>query len=77
MPYRNVSELPAAVRQHLPLHAQRIYLSAFNNAWEEYSDRKKRRADASREETAHKVAWGAVERAYEKGKGGRWRRKTA
>ena len=74
MPYRNTSELPRSVRQHLPAHAQDIYLKAFNSAWKQYSDRNKRRGAASREETAHKVAWGAVERVYEKGEDGRWRK---
>ena len=71
MPYSNVSDLPEGVRDNLPVHAQEIYLSAFNNAWEQYSDPEKRRGDASREETAHKVAWGAVERQYEKTDDGR------
>jgi cation transport regulator len=75
MPYTKVSELPRAVRQHLPRHAQEIYLSAFNNAWKQYSDPRKRRDRASREETAHKVAWAAVERVYEKAADGRWQRK--
>ena len=76
MPYKNVSELPTAVRRHLPMHGQRIYLSAFNNAWAQYSDRKKRRGGVSREETAHKVAWSAVERVYEKGEGGAWKKRS-
>lgn len=76
MPYANVNDLPRAVRQHLPAHAQEIYLSAFNNAWEQYSDRTRRRGGASREETAHKVAWSAVEHQYEKGQDGRWRKKA-
>lgn len=75
MPYRNVSGLPPAVRQHLPLRAQGIYVSAFNNAWRQYADRKKRRAAASREETAHKVARSAVERVYEKKEDGTWRKR--
>lgn len=76
MPYRNVSELPANVREHLPAHAQEIYLSAFNNAWVQYADSRKRRGRASREETAHKVAWAAVERVYGKDDAGQWRCKT-
>jgi cation transport regulator len=75
MPYKNESELPAAVRHHLPIHAQKIYLSAFNNAWEQYANRKKRRGTASREETAHKVAWSAVERVYQKREDGLWRKR--
>jgi len=76
MPYRNRSELPGAVREHLPAHAQDIYAKAFNSAWEQYADPRKRREKGSREETAHRVAWAAVEKVYQKDASGRWRRKT-
>jgi cation transport regulator len=75
MPYKNLSELPRTIRGHLPRHAQTIYLKAFNNAWIQYAEPRKRRNHASREETAHKVAWGAVERLYEKRDDGRWYKK--
>lgn len=74
MPYDTISDLPDNVKDNLPKHAQEIYLSAFNNAWEEYSDSDDRRGDSSREETAHKVAWSAVKQKYEK-RGDKWRRK--
>ena len=32
MPYTSVEDLPQPVRAYLPLHAQEIYLAAFNNA---------------------------------------------
>lgn len=60
MPYADISDLPASVRNHLPTHAQEIYLAAFNNAWDEYAQR------ADREIVAHKVAWAAVKKQYEK-----------
>ena len=75
MPYKSESELPPSIREHLPRHAQQIYRKAFNSAWHQYADPKKRRGHDSREETAHKVAWGAVERVYTKDPAGRWRRK--
>jgi len=68
MPYRETFDLPASVRNHLPPHAQEIYLAAFNNAWEEYAARE------DREVVAHKVAWAAVKHAYIKIDGG-WVRK--
>ena len=52
----------------LPKHAKDIYLAAFENAWKQYKDPKKRRAGADREETAHKVAWAAVKEDYKKKK---------
>jgi cation transport regulator len=75
MPYDRRSDLPESVRDHLPPHAQDIYKEAFNSAWKEYSDPDDRRGDASREETAHRVAWSAVKQQYEKGDDGDWHRK--
>jgi cation transport regulator len=66
MPYGKVSELPDSVKNHLPAHAQQIYLEAFNDAWDEYDQPGERRGDASLEETAHKVAWTAVKKKYRK-----------
>jgi cation transport regulator len=67
MPYASVKDLPASVHHHLPAHAQEIYRSAFNNAWVEYEDR----GSAQREQLAHRVAWAAVKRKYEKA-GNQW-----
>ena len=72
MPYQTLSQLPDAVRDHLPKHAQEIYKEAFNHAWEEYADPDKRRGDESREEVARKVAWAAVKQGYVKGEDDRW-----
>lgn len=60
MPYRRNEDLPSRVREHLPAHAQDIYREAFNHAWVGYRD------DPRHEEIAHRVAWAAVKRAYNK-----------
>lgn len=75
MPYQKLNELPETVKEHLPKHAQEIYLAAYNSAWDEYRDPQDRRADASQEETAHRVAWAAVKQKYEK-QDDRWVAKT-
>ena len=67
MPYTLVDDLPEPIRAHLPLHAQEIYLAAFNNAWTEYQAQ----GPDQRERTAHRVAWAAVKRKYERF-GDRW-----
>jgi cation transport regulator len=68
MPYRQLSDLPDSVRDHLPEHAQEIYRAAFNSAWEEYEHE---------EERAHRVAWAAVKHEYEKDEAsGKWKPKT-
>jgi cation transport regulator len=74
MPYDRNADLPDSVRDNLPEHAQTIYREAFNSAFEEYKPARDRRGDASREETAHKVAWSAVKQKYEK-RGDRWQAK--
>ena len=66
MPYRTIAELPEPVKKSLPDHAKEIYKDAYNHAWEEYSDPAKRRKGASQEKTAHRVAWAAVKKVYEK-----------
>ena len=69
MPYKDINDLPQAVRDHLPEHGQEIYRAAFNSAWDEYSH------DEAR---AHRVAWAAVEQDYEKAeKSGQWKPKKA
>lgn len=65
MPYKDLNDLPQNVRGHLPEHAQEIYQKAFNNAWHEY---------AQDEERAHRVAWGAVKKKYQKDESdGQWK----
>jgi cation transport regulator len=53
------------VRRHLPEHAQDIYRGAFNAAWVQH------RGDPRLEEVAHRIAWAAVKRRYEK-RGDSW-----
>lgn len=60
MPYHANSDLPPALRQHLPDHAQDIYREAFNHAWTDYA------GEGRQEEAAHRIAWAAVKRSYVK-----------
>ncbi len=63
MPYEELSDLPESVRSHLPKHAQEIYRAAYNSAQDQYGE----------ESRAHRVAWSAVEKKYEKDeKSGDW-----
>jgi cation transport regulator len=62
MPYKTLNDLPDAVKDNLPHHAQEIFKEAFNSASEEYKE----------EETAFKVAWSAVKNKYEKDGDGNW-----
>jgi cation transport regulator len=69
MPYRTNAELPEGVSRHLPEHAQDIYRAAFNHAFADHA------GDPRQEEAAHRIAWAAVKRSYEK-VGDRWRAKA-
>jgi cation transport regulator len=60
MPYETNEDLPAAIRGHLPEHAQDIFRAAFNHAFESH------RGDPRQEEIAHRIAWSAVKRQYQK-----------
>lgn len=74
MPYASNDQLPPGVRHKLPVEAQNIYREAFNHAWEFYKNPDKRHAGHSHEETAHSVAWSAVEKKYKKDQHGEWSR---
>ena len=72
MPYKKTSELPDRVKDNLPAHAQEIFMEAYNSAYEHYKDAEDREGDASREETAYKVAWSAVKNKYHKNDDDKW-----
>jgi cation transport regulator len=60
MPYATNADLPPSVGNHLPAHAQDIYREAFNHAFAAHA------GDPRQEEAAHRIAWAAVKRSYEK-----------
>ena len=62
MPYKSTDELPLPIREHLPRHAQDIWMKAFNNAHQQYGE----------ESRAARVAWAAVKSEYHKSPQGRW-----
>ena len=74
MSYKRVSELPNNANNNLSEHAQEIYLTAFNNAWDEYKNPGDRQGSDHRETVAHKVAWSTVKQSDQK-RDGRWVRK--
>ena len=62
MPYKKIEDLQANIKDHLPKHAQEIYLKTFNNAYERYDD----------EQIVIKIAWSAVKKSYCKNSEGKW-----
>lgn len=71
MPYTSNQDLPSAVRNQLPDHAQDIFRAAFNNAFKSHA------GDKRQEEIAFRTAWAAVKRVYVKGPSGWIERKTS
>ena len=59
MPDLSTFGLPPAVRR-LPPHAQEVFLSVFNTAWESYA----KRGPQQQEEIAFRVGCGAVKKYY-------------
>lgn len=72
MPYTRKRQLPKQAKNVLPSKAQDIFKEAYNNAFDRYKTKSKRRGDESQEEAASKVAWSAVKKKYKKGDDGRW-----
>jgi cation transport regulator len=70
MPYAKISDLPESSKAICHL----THKLAFNHAYEEYKDLDKRQDHSSREEIAHRIAWNAVKKEYEKD-GEHWKRK--
>lgn len=64
MPYRTNADMPLSVRGRLPAHALDIYREAFNHAFAAHA------GDPRRDEIAHRIAWAAVKRGFEKSKRG-------
>jgi cation transport regulator len=69
MPYAANEDLPLKIRRHLPDHAQDIFRAAFNHAYDAHA------GDPRQEEIAHRIAWAAVKRSYEK-RGNDWLRRS-
>lgn len=65
MPYSSRRDLPDSVRNNLPMHAQDIFVKAFNSAYADNSENEIR---------SFKIAWAAVKKTYEK-RDGKWTRK--
>lgn len=64
-PYKTNDDLPDSVKNALPEHAQTIFRNAFNSALK----------SGKSEETAFKIAWGAVKKSYKK-VGDKWVKKS-
>lgn len=70
MHYKDLSDLPQEVKQTLPEDGQKIYLSAFNDAWERYEPEDDS-SEASKKDVVHREAWAVVEETYTQ-EGNRW-----
>ncbi len=67
MSYESIDDLPKAVREDLPEHAQQLYMKAYNDA----------HRDQGEDDFAEQAAWDAVTAEYEQDEAGQWHRKDA
>lgn len=74
MPYNKISELPPAIKENLPIRAQRIFMGAFNSSYNSCIPEKRNKKIC--EDRAFRIAWYAVNLSYEKNKDGKWVKKT-
>jgi cation transport regulator len=68
-------EATYTVLERLPKRAQEIYEDAFSIAYDEIEDAETLEGELEREEAAHKVAWAAVKKEYERSVNGKWHKR--
>jgi cation transport regulator len=61
-----VLESLAESNNGLQNRAKEMYEELYNSAWEQYEDVRTRLDNSSREETAHRFAWAALEEVFRK-----------
>lgn len=74
MSYSTVTELPKAIRDELPEHAQEIYRAAYNLTIEEHRAADHDQDEHELQEMADQAAWQRVQMEYDRDDTGKWRR---
>jgi cation transport regulator ChaB len=69
--YRNLEDLPQALRNELPELAQRLYLAVYQRVWETTSMGGEKSEDELAD-TAHEAAMLEVQRRFDKDEQGNW-----
>jgi cation transport regulator len=64
MPYKDIRELPPALKKNLPKDAMQVYLTTYNHAWNRSMQAP--RVGTPVEAIAHREAWSAVREKYRK-----------
>lgn len=68
-------EATYTVLERLPKRAQEIYEEAFSMAYDDLDEADTLEGELQREEAAHKVAWAAVRKVYERNVNGKWHKR--
>jgi cation transport regulator len=78
MHYDSESDLPDTVRNQLPADAQTVFRTAYNAAWETYSEEPidPDVPKPGRHETAQQEAWNSVRALFERQENGEWRHRS-
>lgn len=72
--YNTVTDLPRAIRDELPEHAQEIYRAAYNLAVEEHRASNPDPDEDELHGMADQAAWMRVQMEYDRDDSGAWRR---
>jgi cation transport regulator len=72
--YESINGLPTTIRDVLPEDAQRVYLEAYNRAWDGYNEEIV--GDLTRDGVANRAGWTVVEHEFVQDSAtGEWHRK--
>lgn len=74
MIYNAVTDLPKAIREELPDHAQEIYRAAYNLTVEEHLASNPNHDEQELQTIANQAAWQRVQMEYHRDDTGKWRR---
>lgn len=70
MTYETIEDIPDTLREALPEEAQKLYLDAYQGAWEGYDE--KMGGEMDRDSVAHRQGMYAVHQEYVQHDDGKW-----
>jgi cation transport regulator len=75
MIYKKLNDLPQEIQHELPFEAQKIFLEAYRDGWDDFESPLTRDTQTTRHEAANRFAWLAVKDDFKKTKEGQWIKK--
>lgn len=75
MMYKKLNNLPSEIKNELPEDAQKLFLEAYRDGWQDYESPLTRDTKTSRHQASVRFAWLAVKDEYKTDKYGKWIKK--